>query len=121
MLKGIHSTFHWAENMDEAVGFYRDALGLDLKAQVGEDWAQFVVGGTSFALHGTRGAPAPGAGATVVFEVDDLEASMRSLSGKGVRFEGEITQVPGQGRFVSLRDPAGNLLQLYQPGTEERS
>lgn len=119
MLKGIHSTFYWASKMDEAVAFYRDALGLDLKAQVGEDWAQFSVGGTAFALHGTRGAPPPTTGATVVFEVDDLEATMRALSGRGVRFEGEITAVPDSGRFVSFRDPAGNLLQIYEPAPSE--
>lgn len=114
MIRGIHSTFYWAERMDEAVGFYRDVLGLTLRNRVGDDWAQFDIGGTTMALHGTRGAPAPSSGATVVLEVDDLEAAMRRLSGRGVIFDTEITEVPDSGRFVQIRDPAGNVLQLYE-------
>lgn len=116
MLKRIHSTFYWAEDMDASVAFYRDTLGLNLRFQAGADWAEFDVDGATFALHGTRGAPMEhGGGATVVFEVDDLEASMRQLSTRGVTFEGEITEVPESGRFSTFRDPAGNVVQMYEP------
>ncbi|HEX9711556.1 MAG TPA: VOC family protein [Actinomycetota bacterium] len=115
MINRIHSTFYWAEQMDAAVAFYRDALGLEMRSRVGDDWAQFEIGGSTMALHGTRGAPSPSAGATVVFEVEDLEAAMRQLGARGVAFDSEITEVPDSGRFVQLRDPAGNILQIYQP------
>ena len=120
MLKRVHSTFYWTKDMEEAIGFYRDKLGLDLRAQFGEDWSEFAIGDTTIALHGTRGAAPPNDGATVVFEVDDLDSTMLQLSTRGVRFEGEVTEVPESGRFVSLRDPAGNLVQIFEPSTEAR-
>ena len=120
MLKRIHSTFYWAEDMDAAVAFYRDTLGLNLRFQAGESWAEFDVAGATFALHGTRGAQMEhGGGATVVFEVDDLEQARRLLSARGVAFEGEITEVPESGRFATFRDPAGNVVQLYEPRAEK--
>ena len=120
MLKRIHSTFYWIKDMDEAVGFYRDVLGLDLRARYGEDWTEFEIGGSTIALHGSRGMAPPNEGATVVFEVDDLDATMRALSTRGVSFEGEVTEVPESGRFVSLRDPAGNLVQIFEPPAGEQ-
>jgi predicted enzyme related to lactoylglutathione lyase len=120
MLKRVHSAFYWTKDMDEAVGFYRDVLGLVLRARYGEDWSEFVIGGSTVALHGSRGMAPPNEGATVVFEVDDLDVTMRALSTRGVIFEGEVTEVPETGRFVSLRDPAGNLVQLYEQPTEDR-
>ncbi|MGZ4104827.1 MAG: VOC family protein [Actinomycetota bacterium] len=115
MLKRVHSAFYWTKDMDEAVGFYRDVLGLDLRARYGEDWTEFAIDGSTIAIHGSRGTAPPNEGATVVFEVDDLDATMRALTVRGVMFEGEVTEVPDAGRFVSLRDPAGNLVQLYEP------
>lgn len=117
MLKRIHNAFYWTKEMDSTVSFYRDVLGLNLEIRHGEDWAEFTIGDTTLALHGTRGAAAPSQGATVVFEVDDLDVTMRALSGRGVSFEGEVTEIPGgSGRFASFRDPGGNLVQIYQPG-----
>ena len=97
------------------MSFYRDVLGLDLRMRAGEDWAEFEVGGSTVALHGAReGHAPPMQGATVVFEVDDLDAEMRALGGRGVRFEGEVADVPGYGRFASFRDPDGNLMQIFE-------
>jgi predicted enzyme related to lactoylglutathione lyase len=120
MLKRVHSTFYWIKDMEQAVGFYRDVLGLDLRARYGEDWTEFEIDGSTIALHGSRGMAPPNEGATVVFEVDDLDVTMRALSTRGVSFEGEVTEVPESGRFVSLRDPAGNLVQIFEPPAGER-
>jgi len=120
MVKRVHSTFYWIKDMDEAIGFYRDVLGLDLRARYGEDWTEFEVGGSTIALHGSRGMAPPNEGATVVFEVEDLDQAMVQLASRGVRFEGEITEVPESGRFVSLRDPAGNLVQIFEPPSGDR-
>lgn len=118
MIKRVHNAFYWTKEMDESVAFYRDVLGLTMRVRHGEDWSEFDVGGTTVALHGTRGMATPGSGATVVFEVDDLDVTMRALSGRGVAFEGEVREVPESGRFASFRDPAGNLLQIYEPAGE---
>jgi predicted enzyme related to lactoylglutathione lyase len=115
MLRRVHNVFYWTGSMEEAVAFYRDTLGLDLQMRVEDDWAEFDVDGVRLALHGTRGAAAPQTGATVVFEVDDLDAAVRALRVKGVAFEGDVTEVPMSGRFASFRDPAGNVVQIFEP------
>jgi len=115
MLKRVDNAHYWTKDMDATVAFYRDTLGLALRMQMGEDWAEFDVAGTTVALHGTReGHAPPQDGATVVFEVDDLEGEMNALRGRNVEFEGEVSEVPGYGRFVSFRDPDGNLLQIFE-------
>jgi predicted enzyme related to lactoylglutathione lyase len=115
MLKRVHNVFYWTKDLDEAVAFYRDVLGLSMRLRIENDWAEFDVGGTTVAVHGTRGGSQPPyLGATVVFEVDDLDATMRALYGRGVRFEGEVTEVPESGRFASFVDPAGNVVQIFE-------
>lgn len=115
MIRKVANAHYWTRDMDGAVGFYRDVLGLDLRTRAGEDWAEFQAGGTTVALHGTREAHAPPqAGATIVFEVDDLDATIRALRDRGVVFEGTVAEAP-TGRFASFRDPDGNLLQIFQP------
>ncbi|MFA5891477.1 MAG: VOC family protein [Actinomycetota bacterium] len=116
MLKRVNSTFYWTWNMSESLEFYRDVLGLDLKVHYGDDWAEFNVGDTVLAVHGARGGVSAAMGATVVFEVDDIEITMRALAGRGVEFLGGITDVPYLGRFASFRDPDGNVLQIFEPG-----
>ncbi len=115
MFDRVSSVFYFTNDMDQTATFYRDVLGLDQRVRYGEDWAEFAAGGTTVALHGTRGAAAPWQGATVVFEVDDLEAAMRTLRARGVSFDGDVTEVPEQGRFATFKDPAGNVLQMYEP------
>ena len=120
MLKRVDNAHYWTKDMDAGVGFYRDVLGLSLRARMGEDWAEFDVGGTTVALHGTReGHAPPQEGATVVFEVADLESVMTALRGRDVSFEGEVNEVPGYGRFVSFRDPDGNMLQIFERAATE--
>ena len=117
MFKRVSNVHYWTKALDASVAFYRDVLGLGFVMRSGDDWAEFDAGGTTVALHGTyEGHAPPTDGATVVFEVDDLEGEMRSLGGRGVAFEGEVNEVPGYGRFVSFRDPDGNLLQMFQRG-----
>lgn len=114
MLRRVDNAHYWITNMDQAIAFYRDILGLDLKIRAGDDWAEFDVGGTIVALHGTRpGHAPPQGGATVVFDVEDLDATVRAMQLRGVRFEGEINEAPN-GRFHSFRDPEGNLIQIFE-------
>jgi catechol 2,3-dioxygenase-like lactoylglutathione lyase family enzyme len=114
-MKRVDNAHYWTKDMDASVAFYRDVLGLSLRTRAGEDWAEFDVAGTTVALHGMReGHPPPQGGATVVFEVDDLEGEMDALRGKNVTFDGDVAEVPGYGRFVSFRDPDGNILQIFE-------
>lgn len=47
--------------------------------------------------------------------VEDLDAEIERLRSEGVSFRSELVKGPG-GRQILLSDPAGNLIELFQPG-----
>jgi predicted enzyme related to lactoylglutathione lyase len=114
-LKGIDHVYYWTRDMDRAVAFYRDVVGLALRRRDGDAWAEFDAGPIHFALHGAveGHSVAPG-GATAVFRVDDLDRSVRTLEERGVRFHDHVGEVPGYCRFRSFSDPDGNPVQLIE-------
>lgn len=99
--------------------FYGEVLGLKQVFEM-EGWAEFRYAGSAATVG--LSAPLPdwgqaeaAPGATIVFEVDDLDAARGELARRGVEFEGEVHEVPGVVRIASFRDPFGNPLQLAQP------
>ena len=118
MIKRVSNTFYFTNDMDASVGFYRDTLGLALRYQAGKDWAEFDVGGVTVALHGTGPEVQPHSdGATVMFECDDLDGTTADLAAKGATFVGDVFTAP-HGRFATLRDPSGNIVQIYEPAAQ---
>ncbi|MFF5259351.1 VOC family protein [Actinomadura viridis] len=107
----IGNVLYVAQDVDEAVRFYRDALGLAVKFQDGGRFAAFDGGGTTFAVAGpeedvTGGEPA------VSFKVDDVEAAAGKATAAGARLVRGPEEGPHEIRAV-LRDPAGNPFVLY--------
>ena len=49
-----------------------------------------------------------------MLRVADLDKARNELTQKGVKFDGEVEEVPGIVRLASFRDPFGNHLQLAQ-------
>jgi catechol 2,3-dioxygenase-like lactoylglutathione lyase family enzyme len=109
----IDHVYYWTRDMDTAVAFYRDVVGLPLVRRAGDEWAEFDGGGTvRFALHGTDDE-APGGG-TVVLRVDDLDEARWTLGSRGVAFDAYVGEVEGLARFATFRDPDGNPVQLIE-------
>ena len=72
-VKKFSSAYYVVKDMDKAVGFYQDILGLNIKFRDGDRWTQFDVNGVAVALADpSEGTVPPGGGGTVVLEVDDL-------------------------------------------------
>lgn len=46
--------------------------------------------------------------------VDDLDSDIAGLRGAGLSFRSDVVAGPG-GRQILLADPAGNLIELFQP------
>jgi catechol 2,3-dioxygenase-like lactoylglutathione lyase family enzyme len=105
--------YYWTRDMDAAVAFYRDVVGLELIRRDGDAWAQFDAGPVRFALHGTDD-DAAGRSGTVVFRVEDLDAARWTLSDRGARFEEEVGEVEGLARFATFRDPDDNPVQIIE-------
>jgi catechol 2,3-dioxygenase-like lactoylglutathione lyase family enzyme len=116
-LGALDHVWFWVADMDRAVGWYREVLGLSLVRRDGDEWAEFETGGARLALHGARPEAQPGG--TVVFGVDDLEAARVALAERGVSFE-HVGEVDGYARYAIFRDPDGNRLQLieYEAGAD---
>ena len=114
MVDRLDHVYYWVGEMDRAVAFYRDVLGLDLVRRDGDNWAVFDAGGRQFALHGAvEGRPLSPGGATAVFSVADLDGARARLSELGVEF-GHEGDVAGYARFASFKDPDGNTVQLIE-------
>ncbi len=114
-VKRIQNAYYVVANMERTVAFYRDLVGLTLGFQDGARWAQFDVGGAALAFScAEEGAVAPGSGAVVTLEVDDLDATARALGNHGTAIVRPIRDMGPHGRTMAIRDPEGNVIQLYQ-------
>jgi catechol 2,3-dioxygenase-like lactoylglutathione lyase family enzyme len=71
-------------DMDKAVKFYRDVLGLNVKFE-SPGWSEFVTGETTLALHPASDKN-PAGKVELGFTVADVEAFYRDMSAKGVLF-----------------------------------
>lgn len=105
-----------AKDLEAAKKFYGETLGLKPVFEM-PGWAEFSHAGNGAAAIGLSANPASAGqkGATVVLKVDDIEQARQRLAQRGVKFDGEVEEIPGIVRLVSFRDPFGNLLQLAQP------
>lgn len=111
----LDHVYYWTRDMDAAVAFYRDVLGLELLRRDGPSWAEFEVGPVRLALHGAvEGRPVRAGGATAVFAVDDLDAARAALEARGVEFLEHVGEVEGFARFASFPDPDGNTVQIIE-------
>ena len=75
---------HFVADMDRAVAFYRETLGLSLKF-TSPDWTEFVTGETTLVLH-TATPQHPAGTFRLGFHVADLQAFYTEMMGKGVTF-----------------------------------
>lgn len=74
----------FVSDMDKAVQFHRDVLGLKLKFE-SPGWSEFATGETILALH-PASEKNPAGKLELGFTVADVEAFCRDMSAKGVRF-----------------------------------
>jgi catechol 2,3-dioxygenase-like lactoylglutathione lyase family enzyme len=102
-------------DMDSAIQFYVEKLGLTLKARYSDQFAQVVAPGLTIALHpadkqGRRSVRSEGL--SIGLRVDNLERTMKDLKGKGVKFSRIVEDGPV--RLASFKDPDGNPLYLAE-------
>jgi methylmalonyl-CoA/ethylmalonyl-CoA epimerase len=101
-------------DVERAVAFYRDALGLRLLFQAPPGLAFFDCGGVRLMLSRAEGAAA---GTSIIYyAVDDIQQSYAMLSARGVRFIGEphvIARMPDHDLWLAeCRDSEDNVLAL---------
>jgi len=62
--------------------------------------------------------PAPGGWNRFAIEVEDLDATVAMLREAGAQFRNDIVTGVG-GKQILLKDPSGNLVELFQPVVPE--
>jgi predicted enzyme related to lactoylglutathione lyase len=119
MIKKFAGASIWSEDLHNLLPFYRDVLGLKV---VHESAGFLVLGenqpgaatlglGTHSEVHGRNADPARH---MIGFESDDLIGDWERLKGAGVEFIEDPTNYGGEMSIATLRDPEGNLVQLWQ-------
>ncbi len=116
MITGGNATV-FVSNMDRAVQFYTEVLGLKLSNRFGDDWATVEAGTLVIGLHPASAKyPAPGTkgGMMLGLEIDQpIETVVAALNAKGVQMKGPIVRDQA-GNFVHLEDPDGNEIYLWE-------
>jgi catechol 2,3-dioxygenase-like lactoylglutathione lyase family enzyme len=104
----------WAENVPEAVHFYRDILGLQPLSHHSGGRPHFKIGGIYLVIH--PGSPRPASQEhfpALAFAVEDLDRAVEHLQAHQIVLPWGVEE-DSQSRWVKLHDPAGNLIELVQ-------
>lgn len=127
----VSSMFISVHDPDEALGFYRDALGLEVKNDVSSDgfrWVTVAAPGQDVEIvlsqpHGGRSQTegdallalvTQGAMQAAIFRSDDLDATFEKVRTSGAEVLQEPTSQPWGVRDCAFRDPSGNLVRIAQ-------
>ena len=98
-------------DLDAAIRFYVDVLGLQLATRIGDEWAAVDAGGGLIIGLAPRAEGEPPGGTVGLWTNEPLEAVMAELTGRGVRFDGPVL-VKEMIQLAFFRDPDGNRLSL---------
>jgi catechol 2,3-dioxygenase-like lactoylglutathione lyase family enzyme len=112
---GIHHVSINVGDVDAALSFYVDVLGLAQR----DDRPEFGFGGAWLDAGGQQvhliEAPRPDdRGQHFALQVADLDATIAELRSGGTTVSD--ASLVGTGRQAFLHDPSGNLVELQQPG-----
>lgn len=135
MLNQLANVQIWVHDQDEALAFYTDKLGFEVREDVTVPelgnfrWLSVGVPGQDVAivLMAVPGAPvfddetraqildllAKGASGGLFFATEDCRASYEELAARGVEFTQEPTEQP-YGVDAGFRDPSGNQFRMVQ-------
>jgi len=126
------SVRYFVDDVDAAIAFYRDLLGFEVVMHPAPPFAMLARGDLRLLLSAPGGGPGggaampdgrlpePGGWNRFQLEVEDLDAEVDRLRGAGARFRNEIVEGVG-GRQILVDDPAGNCVELFEPGDAARA
>jgi predicted enzyme related to lactoylglutathione lyase len=130
----IHASFLPHVDPDAALSFYRDALGFEVRSDVGQGKMRWItVGpagqpGTSILLAPAATDPiitederrtiaemmAKGTYGWILLATTDLDATFKRVQASGAEVVQEPTDQPYGVRDCAFRDPAGNLVRIQE-------
>jgi len=115
---------YMVDDVDAAVAYYTSHFGFTVLTQAGPAFADVQRGDLRLLLSGPASSagrpmadgakPGPGGWNRIHFVVDDLESEISRLRDEGLEPRNDVVRGPG-GAQVLFSDPAGNLIELFQP------
>jgi len=118
MIQHFVSVSVWSADLQQLLPFYRDILGLTVNMEspdfvlLGQEPGQAAVLGLGTHSE-VRGPNLDPARHMVGFTSNDIHGDVHRLKGQGVEFIEEPT-LSGDLWIATLKDPEGNLVQLFQ-------
>ena len=131
MTVSVSTMFIPVHDPDAALGFYRDALGLEVRNDVSSDgfrWITVGAPGQSVNIvlsqpHGGRSQVegdallslvTKGSLQAAIFSADDLDTTFEKVRASGAEVLQEPVSQPWGDRDCAFRDPSGNLVRIAQ-------
>ncbi|MGN9784877.1 VOC family protein [Nonomuraea sp. ZG12] len=120
----LASVRYIVDDVAAAAHFYTTHLGFTLRTNPAPAFADVVRGPLRLLLSGpassgARATPedstAPGRN-RIHLIVDDLDTEIARLRAAGLSFRSDVIAGPG-GKQILLTDPAGNLIELFEPAS----
>jgi catechol 2,3-dioxygenase-like lactoylglutathione lyase family enzyme len=118
------------DDVDAAIDFYCQRLGFHEEMHPAPTFAMLSRGELRLVLSAPGGGPGggqampdgrvpePGGWNRFQLEVEDIEAAVAELRAHGARLRNDIVTGVG-GKQVLVEDPAGNPVELFEPGIRE--
>jgi catechol 2,3-dioxygenase-like lactoylglutathione lyase family enzyme len=124
MPEEITSVRYMVDDVATAIDFYATHFGFEVLTSAAPAFADVKRGNLRLLLSGPASSagrpmpdgaqPGPGGWNRIHFVCEDIEAEIARLRSAGVPFRNEMVTGPG-GRQILVQDPAGNLIELFQP------
>lgn len=120
LIKSIELGWIVVKDLQKAIDFYVNVLGFELTTHAPEyNWAEVKAPASDFVIG--IGAPSendatmkPGSNMVPTFTTENIEMAITQLKKEGVTFAGDIIEVPGHVKMISMFDVDGNHMQLVQ-------
>ena len=130
----IHASFLPHNDPDAALAFYHDTLGFEVRKDVGYEGMRWITVGpdgqpdTSIVLHPPAADPgitdderrvveemmAKGTYASINLATPDLDGTFEKLQAGDAEVVQEPTDQPWGVRDCAFRDPAGNMIRIFE-------
>lgn len=117
-IQGLYLTWIVVKDIEAAVKFYTEVVGLTLKEFHKEfGWAE--LSGPDGTLLGIaqetpQEVTKAGSNGVITIAVDDIVSARNELAKKGVLLIGDVIEVPGHVKMQTFTDKDGNMLQIVQ-------
>ena len=118
------SVRYMVDDVEAALDFYTTHLGFEVRTNAAPAFADATRGNLRLLLSGPASSagrpmpdgatPAPGGWNRIHLIVPDLPGEVARLRDAGVPFRNDVVVGPG-GSQILLEDPAGNVVELFQP------